>query len=108
MVVIGILLLSVVAVGALYQRIGAIRSARACVAPGTMVDVGGHRLHLVCAGSGSPTVVFESGIAASSLSWTHVLRDVATFTRACAYDRAGLAWSDAAQGPRTLARLVAD
>jgi pimeloyl-ACP methyl ester carboxylesterase len=108
MIVIAILLVSVVAAGALYQRIGAIRSARACVAPGMMVDVGGHRLHLVCAGSGSPTVVFESGIAASSLSWTRVLRDVATFTRACAYDRAGLAWSDAARAPRTLARMVAE
>ena len=64
--------------------------------PGMMIDVGGQHLHLVCAGTGRPTVLFESGIAASSLSWARVLRDVATFTRACAYDRAGLGWSEPA------------
>ena len=29
--------------------------------PGQLVDVGGHRLHLHCTGSGSPTVVLEPG-----------------------------------------------
>lgn len=33
---------------------------RHIVAPGQLVDVGGHRLHLRCAGSGAPTVLFES------------------------------------------------
>jgi pimeloyl-ACP methyl ester carboxylesterase len=50
--------------------------------------------------------VLESGIAASSLSWSHVLPEVARFTGVCAYDRAGLAWSDAAVVPRTIDRLV--
>ena len=108
MVVIGILLASAVAAGALYQFIGAARDARTCTAPGTMVDVGGRRLHLTSVGSGTPTVVFESGIAASSLSWSRVLPEVAKFTRACAYDRAGLAWSDLPQHPPTTARMVDD
>jgi pimeloyl-ACP methyl ester carboxylesterase len=108
MAVIGIVLVSAVAAGMLYQFIGAMHGARTCVPPGMLVEVGGHRLHVTCAGSGSPTVVFESGIAASSLSWTRVLPGVATFTRACAYDRAGLAWSDAARGRPTLARTVGD
>jgi len=81
---------------------------RAYAPPGRVVDVEGQRLHLLCAGSGSPTVVFESGIAASSLSWTRVLPGVATFTRACAYDRAGLAWSDPPRSPRTLARIIGE
>jgi pimeloyl-ACP methyl ester carboxylesterase len=112
MVGFGVLLVSVLAcAGALYQFIGAARGARLYPPPGMMVDVGGYRLHVVCAGSGSPTVVFESGIAASSLSWTRVLADVAMFTRACAYDRPGLAWSDAPdrpRRPRTLARMLAE
>ena len=29
--------------------------------PGQLVDVGGFRLNLYCMGSGSPTVVFDSG-----------------------------------------------
>jgi len=108
LVVIVALFMSILAVGALYQFMGARRSARSCRPPGTMVDVGGHRLHVVCAGIGSPTVVFESGIAASSLSWTRVLPGVAQFTRACAYDRAGLAWSEAPRGPRTIAQMLGD
>ena len=59
-------------------------------------------------GVGHPAVVFESGIAASSLSWSLVQSAVATFTRACAYDRAGLGWSDAPSGPRTFDRIVDD
>lgn len=108
MVLIGILLVSILAAGALYQFMGAVRGARLYAPPGMMVDVGGYRLHVVCAGNGSPAVVFESGIAASSLSWTRVLPDVATFTRACAYDRAGLAWSDASRDPRTLERMLGE
>jgi pimeloyl-ACP methyl ester carboxylesterase len=50
--------------------------------------------------------VLESGIAASSLTWTAVLPQIAKFTRACAYDRAGLAWSDAASRERTFDRIV--
>jgi pimeloyl-ACP methyl ester carboxylesterase len=96
------------AAGALYQFIGARRGARRYAAPGMMIDVDGQHLHVVYAGDGGPTVLFESGIAASSLSWVRVLRDVATFTRACAYDRAGLGWSDPPKGPRTVARMVCE
>jgi pimeloyl-ACP methyl ester carboxylesterase len=71
-----------------------------------MVDVDQQRLHVICAGNGRPTVLFESGIAASSLSWTRVLREVATFTHACAYDRAGLGWSDRVTGRLTIVRLL--
>jgi pimeloyl-ACP methyl ester carboxylesterase len=97
-----------VAAGAVYQFVGARRSARRHAAPGRMVDVGGQRLHLICAGNGWPTVLFESGIAASSLSWARVLRDVAAFTRVCAYDRAGLGWSDPAGAPRTVTRMIGE
>jgi pimeloyl-ACP methyl ester carboxylesterase len=107
MAVIG-LLLSVLTLGAVYQLIGARRSARVWAPPGALIDAGGLRLHIACAGRGSPAVIFESGIAASSVSWTAVLPRVAAFTRACAYDRAGLAWSDPARTPRTLARQIGE
>ena len=76
--------------------------------PGEFVQVGGHRLHVVCRGSGSPSVLLESGIAASSLSWARVLPEIAAFTRVCAYDRAGLAWSDVASSPRNFDRICDD
>lgn len=103
-----LVLLSLASAGALYQLIGTRRSARTCLPPGAMIDVGSHRLHAVCAGSGTPAVVLESGIAASSLSWAHVLPEIAKFTRGCAYDRAGLAWSGTSGRPRTLGHIVDD
>jgi pimeloyl-ACP methyl ester carboxylesterase len=106
--VLAIVLLSLASAGALYQWRGTRRHARSCVQPGSMIDVGGRRLHTVVAGSGTPAVMLEAGIAASSLSWAHVQPRVAAFARVCAYDRAGLAWSDADSRPRTLANVVND
>jgi pimeloyl-ACP methyl ester carboxylesterase len=96
----------VIAAGAVYQFIGVRTSARRYTAPGVMISVDGQRLHVVCAGSGQPSVLFESGIAASSLSWARVLPEVGTFTRACAYDRAGLGWSAPCRAPRTVSRML--
>jgi pimeloyl-ACP methyl ester carboxylesterase len=98
----------VLAAGAIYQAIGARRSVRQFPPPGDLIDVDGQRLHLVCGGSGRPMVLFEAGIAASSLSWTRVMPGVTAFTRACAYDRAGLGWSDRARTSRTVDRMVAE
>jgi pimeloyl-ACP methyl ester carboxylesterase len=107
-IVVALVLAFLLVAGAAYQFAGARRSARRYPPPGTLIDADGQPLHVVCAGSGRPTALFESGIAASSLSWTRVLPDVAGFTHACAYDRAGLGWSEPARTPRTLARLVAE
>jgi pimeloyl-ACP methyl ester carboxylesterase len=74
--------------------------------PGLLIDVGGHRLHAICRGHGSPIVLLESGIAASSLSWAAVQPEIAKFARVCAYDRAGLAWSEAASCPRSFEQIV--
>jgi len=71
-----------------------------------MFDIGGHRLHLVCQGEGSPTVVLEAGLGGSSLDWILVQSRLATSTRVCAYDRAGMGWSEAGPGPRTPERIA--
>jgi pimeloyl-ACP methyl ester carboxylesterase len=96
----------VLGAGALYQVIGSRTDAARFAPPGVMIDVGRQRLHVVCAGNGNPAVVFESGIAASSLNWTPVVREVGAFTRACAYDRAGLGWSAVAATPRNLTQML--
>jgi pimeloyl-ACP methyl ester carboxylesterase len=82
--------------------------ARPVAPPGTLIEAAGQRLHVVCAGRGEPVVLFEAGIAASSLSWSRVMPGVAAFTRACAYDRAGLGWSDPARTARTVDQMVAE
>jgi pimeloyl-ACP methyl ester carboxylesterase len=70
--------------------------------------VGGYRLHLHAQGEGRPVVVMDSGLTATSLMYAAVLPEVARFTTACAYDRAGYPWSDPAPRgtSRTSARMV--
>jgi pimeloyl-ACP methyl ester carboxylesterase len=99
-------LAALAAAGMLYQRAASRGAARRFPAPGELIDVGGHRLHVTCAGSGRPPVLLEAGIAASSLSWAAVAPSIAQFTRVCTYDRAGLAWSDVASSARTFERIV--
>jgi pimeloyl-ACP methyl ester carboxylesterase len=74
--------------------------------PGSLWEVGGFRLHLHCAGTGSPVVVFDAALGGSSISWTLVQPRVAAFTRACAYDRAGFGWSEAGPLPRTAGTIA--
>lgn len=69
--------------------------------PGQLVDVGGYRLHLHCVGEGSPTVVLDAGLGAFSLDWGAVQPEIATTTRVCAFDRAGLGWSEPGPRPRS-------
>ena len=97
-----------VAGGVLYQRIATRRHRQRFAPPGEFVHVAAHRLHAHCAGAGSPVVLLEAGIAASSLSWSLVQQRIAGFTRVCAYDRAGLAWSDRASLPRTFEGIVTE
>jgi hypothetical protein len=76
--------------------------------PGKLVDVGGRRLHIYCTGSGSPTVVFESGMGFGWTGWRPVIAEVAKRYRACVYDRAGYGWSEAGPEPRSAAILAAE
>jgi pimeloyl-ACP methyl ester carboxylesterase len=81
--------------GATYQALAARADRRRCPPSGRLVDIGDQRrIHVHCTGTGSPPVVFEAGMAASSLSWSLVQPRVAAFARACSYDRPGLGWSD--------------
>jgi pimeloyl-ACP methyl ester carboxylesterase len=63
-------------------------------------------MYLSQRGAGGPTVIFESGISATSLNWTHLQNSVSTFTRAIAYDRAGLGWSSPSPHERTPSNIV--
>lgn len=68
----------------------------------------GRRLYYVTRGTGSPTVVFESGIAAGLGTWGLIQPSVAEVTRTISYDRAGLGHSDPPSGPRSLSQMAAD
>jgi pimeloyl-ACP methyl ester carboxylesterase len=104
--VVALLVLAVV--GAIYQAIATERDERAYPPPGQLVDVGGHRLHINCVGEGSPTVILESALGAMSAHWVRVQQQVAKTTRVCAYDRAGLGWSEPGPEPRDARQISSE
>jgi pimeloyl-ACP methyl ester carboxylesterase len=86
--------------GGTYEAIMRAGDAKRYPPPGQLVDVGGYRLHLHCVGQGSPTVVLDAGLGSFSLDWGAVQNQLSTSTRVCAYDRAGLGWSEPGPSPR--------
>jgi pimeloyl-ACP methyl ester carboxylesterase len=93
-------LLVVAVVGAIYQAIATERAERTHPPPGETVEVGSHGLHIDCVGRGSPTVVLDAALGAMSAHWVRVQREVSGTTRVCAYDRAGMGWSERGPEPR--------
>lgn len=96
--VIGLYALS--ALGGAWQTVRDIMDRREYEGKGPLVDVEGRRMHLSCRGSGTPTVILESGLGETSAYWGWIAPMVARDTRVCVYDRAGRGRSDAAPAPR--------
>lgn len=75
---------------------------------GQLVDAGGFRPNLYCMGSGSPAVVFDSGWGDWAPAWSKVQAEIAKWTRACSYDRAGAGFSDPGPMPRSSVRIAGE
>jgi alpha/beta hydrolase fold len=95
-----------VGTGTIYQSVATRQDLAATPPPGRLVNVGGHRLHIWCVGSGTPAVILETGLGSTSADWGFVQPEVARFTTACAYDRAGMGYSDPGPSPRTARRIA--
>jgi pimeloyl-ACP methyl ester carboxylesterase len=100
--------------GALWQWAGYQIGAARFPAPGRLVAVNGRSLHLLCAGHGAPTVVFEPSGLGTVLQYHAVLETLSAGQRVCAHDRAGQGWSEPSPDPMDarhqaddLARLLA-
>jgi pimeloyl-ACP methyl ester carboxylesterase len=108
-VLIGIfgLVVGVSLAGAVYESVAEAADLRAYPPPGRMIDVGGHRLHINCVGTGTPTVVIDAGWGDSSGPWSSwVQPEAARTTRVCTYDRAGMGYSESGPLPRTAERFA--
>jgi len=90
----------VIFAGCAYQTLSEWNEARAFPPPGQLIDVGGYKLHLYCAGEGAPTVILDAAFPAQVSNWVWVQPQLAKTTRVCAYDRAGHGWSDLGPEPR--------
>jgi pimeloyl-ACP methyl ester carboxylesterase len=102
--IVGLVLVAALA-GFTYQSLATRLDLGRTPAPGRLVDIGGHRLHIWCSGSGAPSVILETGLGGTTADWGLVQPEVANFTNVCSYDRAGMGYSDPGPTPRTLARI---
>src|SRR4029078_11017243 len=85
--------LSLIAVGGAVGTVMAATSSNPAPTSGRTYLANGHRLHLDCVGSGSPTVVLFNGLGEWAPNWAWVQANVSATTRVCAFDRAGEGWS---------------
>ncbi len=100
--------LALAALGGAWQTVSAAVDRASTAMPGQLIDVGGHRLYLHCTGSGSPTVVLQSGAGESSAYWGWIAPAVARDTRVCVYDRPGRGFSDPAPSPQDGVGIATD
>lgn len=78
-------------------------------APGVMEPLpDGRTIHLDCSGSGSPTVLFESGFGGDAGGWDKTRRHLKRVVRVCAYDRASYGYSEPGPEPRDGAAIARD
>jgi pimeloyl-ACP methyl ester carboxylesterase len=101
------LLLLLPVAGILYQKLGALKDRRRFLGLGSLIDVGGGlRMYLSGKGAGEMTVIFESGIAATSQNWAWMQEAVSGGARTVSYDRLGLGWSSASPSERTPSNIA--
>jgi pimeloyl-ACP methyl ester carboxylesterase len=71
-----------------------------------LYDVGGYKMRMICGGSGTPPVILEGNWEEGVYTWQPIQSEVARFTQACTYDRAGLGLSDEGPAPRSCQAMV--
>lgn len=78
---------------------------------GEFIDIGGRKMRMVCEGpaSATPLVLMEAGAFGTAADFGAIQQKLAAKgLRSCAYDRAGMGWSDPAPLPRDTVAIVGD
>lgn len=106
---IGVALIGVavlLAIGSLWHLVHMARIRALHPPPGRLVNVGGHRVHVLAEGEagGKPAVVWMPGGHAAGFAFHHLHRALREETRSILIDRPGTGWSDVGPFPRTTAR----
>ncbi len=99
---------ALIVLGWLFERAGRKLDARRYPPQGLLLSRRGRYLHVLQEGSGRPAVVFEAGLAATSLSWARAQPLVASFSSTSSYDRAGLGWSSPVASRPSLGEMLDD
>jgi pimeloyl-ACP methyl ester carboxylesterase len=103
----GLTMAAILALASLRHMAVLAKARRDYPPPGRMIDLGGHRVHLLAEGplrQGRPPVVWFAGGHASGYAIHHLHRAFRGETRSILIDRPGTGWSDVGPFPRTTAR----
>jgi pimeloyl-ACP methyl ester carboxylesterase len=103
-----ILLITLAVTGLIYQAVATQNDRQEFPPPGQLVAVDGYQLHINCTGEGSPTVILDAAGGNTSPSWGLVQPEIGQSTRVCAYDRAGMGWSERGPRPRDMKQQVGE
>jgi pimeloyl-ACP methyl ester carboxylesterase len=79
---VSLLILVLAVAGVVYEQVEETVIAKRNPPCGTLIDMGGRRMHLYCIGQGPVTVVFDSGLGGYSNDWSDVQPEVAKFNPA--------------------------
>ena len=77
-------------------------------APGALVKIKNRTVHVHQLGAGSPPIILEAGIAATSLNWSILQPQLARVASTFSYDRAGFGWSKPSRRECTLHQMSCD
>jgi pimeloyl-ACP methyl ester carboxylesterase len=97
-----LIIAAVMGSAAAVQQMLTVRDRRRYPAPGMLVSVNGHPMHLLVRGPdvSGPAVVLEAGMGSFSPNWYWVQEELAPAVQSVSYDRAGLGWSRRSRRPR--------
>ncbi|MTI29977.1 alpha/beta fold hydrolase, partial [Xanthovirga aplysinae] len=70
------------------------------------VDINDSKFHIKEYGKGSPTVIFENGMASSMDTWKSIPDSISSMSNVLTYDRAGVGKSDTTFTARTIPNMV--
>ncbi|MFT4414239.1 alpha/beta fold hydrolase [Fredinandcohnia humi] len=101
-----IILLLLLGASFTYEKIMQSKAQEQYPPPGKLVDVGGYDLHILQQGTGSPTIIFETGSGAPSTYWKNIVSELPSNVTVITYDRAGYNWSDKHVTKRTGENIV--
>jgi pimeloyl-ACP methyl ester carboxylesterase len=68
----------------------------------------GRRMNIYCLGAGSPVVILNAGLGGDTSNWALVQNAIAAKTKVCAFDRAGLGFSDGTKRASTASNSADD
>ncbi|MGM3307383.1 alpha/beta fold hydrolase [Anabaena sp. WFMT] len=87
-----------------YHLIASIQEKSKIPPIGKLIDVGGHKLHLYCAGEGEITIILDHSLG--GIDGYFLVEELAKISRVCIYDRAGYGSSQSSNKSRTSEQIV--